>query len=174
MLPIERSTSTVGLVGFRVMTYSTPTRRLAGLLAILLMAFLTAGLASGEDDVVSWDSAVVTKLANELEKTLDEALDKSRSAPDQPTAFQQRERDAAQGRIRRSRELGADYARRMRAGWSREDSEPYFRGVADSIDQIWETAGDAVPAPKAQPLVDRLHAIVDELRAQYDSEFADD
>ena len=135
----------------------------------VLVAFLIVHVAAAQNTAEQWDDAVVTKLAIDLEETLQAAYKSSLEAPPQRTALQQRERDAAQGAIRRSRDLSVDYARRMRAGSSPEASEPYFRAVVDEVAYIFETAGDAVPSNSAMPLIDRLHLILDQLQAQYDA-----
>jgi len=139
-------------------------------LTALCVAFLLVGGAAGQDLGEGWDDGVARQLASDLEGVLREAYELSLKAPPQQTAFQQRQRDAAQGVIRRARDLGEDYARKMRAGWSREASEPYFRIVADEVAHIFDTAGDAVPAQSAKPLIDRLRKILDELRALYDAD----
>ena len=135
----------------------------------VLVAFLIVDVATAQDTAEQWDDAVVTKLAIDLEETLQAAYKSSLEAHPQRTALQQRERDAAQGAIRRSRDLSVDYARRMRAGSSPEASEPYFRAVVDEVAYIFETAGDAVPSNSARPLIDRLHLILDQLQGQYDA-----
>jgi hypothetical protein len=145
-------------------------RLLAGFLTTLFVAFLFIGGATGQDVGEGWEDGVATKLATDLEQTLREAYERSLKAPPQQTAFQQRQRDAAQGVIRRARDLGEDYARKMRGGWTREASEPYFRIVAAEVANIWDTAGDAEPAESAKPLIDRLQEILDELRALYDAD----
>ena len=107
------------------MSNSTRPRPLTVCLLTLLVAFSLTGLATSEDNNEdsntenAWDQAAVTKLAPELEQTLREAYEQSLKAPPQQTALQQRERDAAQGVIRRARDLAVDYARKMRAGWDR-------------------------------------------------------
>jgi hypothetical protein len=144
-------------------------------LMISLVIALGTGSALGEDQVQNdtheeaWDQAKVTKLAIELEQTLQEAYERSLSAPPQRTALQQRERDAAQGVIRRARDLSQEYARRMRDGWDRETSNPYFRVVAGEIAHIWDTAGDAKPTESAKPAIERMQRLLDELRAAYDA-----
>ena len=117
-----------------------------------------------------WDQAAVTSLANELELTLQVAEKQSMNAPPQQTVLQQRDRDAAQAVIHRAREASEVYARRMRSGWDREDSEAYFRAVLEEVGHIWETAGDAVPAESAKPLIDRLRSLTEELRVWYEVE----
>jgi hypothetical protein len=134
----------------------------------VLVAFLIVDVAAAQDTDDQWDDVVVKKLATDLEETLQAAYKSSLKAPPQRTALQQRERDAAQGAIRRSRDLSVDYARRMRAGSSPVASEPYFQAVVDEVAYIFETAGDAVPSKSAEPLIDRLHLILDQLQAQYD------
>jgi hypothetical protein len=135
----------------------------------LSVAFLFVGTAASQDVGEGWDDAVATKLASDLAQTLRDAYEQSLKAPPQRTVLQQRGREAAQGVIRRARDLSEDYARKMRAGWSREASEPFFRVVADEVAHIWDASGDAVPAESAKPLVERLQKILDELRARYDA-----
>ena len=149
---------------------SKRSRLFAGTLTTLCVAFLFVGGAAGQDLGEGWDDGVATKLATDLERTLRDAYERSLKAPPQQTVLQQRQRDAAQGVIRRARDRSEDYARKMRAGWTREASEPYFRIVADEVAQIWDTAGDAEPAESAKPLIDRLRKILDELRALYDAD----
>jgi hypothetical protein len=157
-----------------------PMRRqpLAFSLVILLVTALVAGSALGEDPTQNatqatqeeaWDQAKVTELAIELQQTLEEAYERSLSAPPQRTALQQRERDAAQGVIRRARDLSQEYARRMQEGWDRETSNPYFRAVAGEVAHIWDTAGEAKPAESSKPTVERLQRVLDELRTAYDA-----
>lgn len=141
---------------------------LSALLA-LLVAFLIVGVSAAQDTDDPWDDAVAKRLATDLEETLQAVYKSSLDAPPQRTALQQRERDAAQGAIRRSRDLSVDYARRMRTDLSPEASEPYFRAVVDEVAYIFETAGDAVPSTSAEPLIARLRLILDQLQAQYDA-----
>ncbi len=152
-------------------------RPFSRLLVALFVSFLLMGEASGEDiaeDLDSaWDNDAVVKLATELEKTLRVAYENSLKAPPQSTVLQQRERDSAQGVIRKARNLSEDYARKMRAGWDRDASEPYFRAVVDEVAYVWESAGDAVPAESAQPLIDRLQELLDALQAYYDAAAVD-
>lgn len=134
-------------------------------------AISPAGAAIGQDGDTdgAWDQAAAMKLANELEETFEGAYARSLKAPPQQTALQQRERDAAQGGIRRTRDLARDYARRMRAGLPRGASEPYFRAIVDEMENVWLTAGDAEPAESAKPAIDRFQRILDDLRALYDA-----
>jgi hypothetical protein len=152
------------------MCISKRNRLFVSILAASFVAlfFVDAG-ASPEDAEIGWDGEVATKLAIDLEQTLDEAYERSLKAPPQRTALQQRERDAAQGVIRRARDLGREYASKMRAGWSRNETEAYFRNVVEEVANIWETSGDAVPAISAKPLIKRLNRILDELQALYDA-----
>jgi hypothetical protein len=150
------------------MSISLNTRPLAALATAILLTGLIVTPARSQELDDSWDAATVTKLADELENILRDAYQFSLKAPPQETAFQQRERDAAQGVIRSSRDLSEDYARRIRAGWTRGESEPYFRRVAEEVDQIWETAGNAVPAESAAPLLERLQRTLDALSALYE------
>ena len=133
------------------------------------VAFLFVDMAASQDVERGWDDGAVTQLATDLEKTLQDGYKQSLKAPLQQTVLQQRRRDAAQGVIRRARDLSEDYARKMRAGWSREASEPSFRAVFEEVAHIWDTAGDAAPAESAKPLIDRLQKILEELRTRYDA-----
>lgn len=157
------------------MSNSKHSRRFANILKVLsllsafFVAFLSIGVAAAQHADDGWDDTVATKLASDLEETLQDAYEASLKAPPQRTALQQRQRDAAQGVIRRARNLSADYARKMRAGWSRKASEPYFRAVAAEVAHIFDTSGDAEPAISAKPLIERLHLILDQLQARYDA-----
>lgn len=158
----------------RPLTFCLAIFFISGLLDSAAMGQAQTQVDTGEDDQRStqnqaWDQSSITKLANELERTLGEAYERSLDAPRQPTALQQRERDAAQSIIRRARDLSQEYARRMRDGWDRESSEAYFRAVAGEVAHVWDTAGDAKLAKSSQPLIERLQRILDELRAAYDA-----
>lgn len=136
-----------------------------------LLLLLSPSFVWADDgaDADAWDQAAVTRLANELEQLFDALYEKSQNAPPQQTALQQRSRDAAQGAIRRSRDRSAEYAEKMRAGWDRDASEPYFRLVVEEVTDIFDTAGDAKPKEGAQPKIDRMQAVLSELRAYYDA-----
>ena len=161
------STFPDGLVASCMMPESIQRRSPIVCLVGLFVALSLSVHAGAEDQRQAWDQARVTEMAAELEKTLEEIHEQSLKAPPQQTALQQRERDAAQGAIRRARDRSQDYARRTRAGWTREESEPYFRAVVEEVEAVWDTAGDAVPAENAKPLIDRLQRILDDLRALY-------
>jgi len=123
--------------------------------------------AGGGLDVPEWDQAAVTKRAIELELTLREASQRGIKASPQQTALQQRDRNAAQSVIKRAHERSEDYAKKMRAGWNRDESETYFRGVVEAVESIWATAGDAVPDENATALIARLRRLLDELEVSY-------
>lgn len=153
-----------------------------GLIACFALVAV-AGPAMGQDEVTNdaensvenpatktgWDQEAVTKLAAELEEALRDAYKRSSKSSPQATVLQQREREAAESVLRRARNLSEEYARRMRSGWDRDASEPYFRAVAEEVAHVRDTAGKAVPAPDEQPYFDRVRAVLDELRAHYDS-----
>jgi len=152
------------------MSISKRNRLFVSILTASFVALFVVGAgASLEDAKILWDNEVATKLAIDLEQTLDEAYERSLKAAPQRTAFQQRERDAAQGVIRRARDLSREYADKMRAGWSRNATEAYFRNVVEEVADIWDTSGDAVPAISAKPIIERLKRILDELQALYDA-----
>jgi hypothetical protein len=167
----RHSTKAASLVGFPIMNQSIRSCAHTVVLVIVFLAFSTS-FASAEDtvdEVDGWDQAKVTSLANELEKSLEDSYAQIQTAPPQQTAMQQRNREAAQGVVRRARDLSADLATKIRAGWGRTESEPYFRMVAEEVAHIWDTAGDAVPTESAQPRIDRMQQILSELRAAYDA-----
>ena len=64
---------------------------------------------------------------------------------------------------------GEDYAQRMREGWDREASSPYFQAVAEEVERIWVTAGDAEPAESSKPAIERLQSLLAKLRAIYNA-----
>lgn len=156
------------------MFISKRNRPFAGVLTALFVAFFFLDAQASQDDGrqdagKGWDHEIATKLANDLEETLEEAYERSLKASPQQTVLQQRKRDAAQGVIRRARDLSKDYAKKMRAGWSRKASEPHFRVVVEEVALIWDTSGDAVPAVSVKPLIGRLQKNLDELQALYEA-----
>jgi len=60
-------------------------------------------------------------------------------------------------------------AQRIRDGWDRESSNAYFLAVAGEVAHIWDAAGAAKPARGAQPTIDHIQHLLDELRAAYDT-----
>ena len=150
----------------------------SGLISICIIAgfvFCGPGMAQGPEgeaasetaESPSWDQAKVIRLADEVEMRLLAALDARDAAPPQRTALQQRERDAAVAGMRRAADASTEYAKRIRAGWGRGDSEVYFRAVAENFSEILKTAGDAVPSERVGPLIDRVQHLLDELSAMY-------
>ncbi len=148
---------------------SNSIRPFAVFLMIVTLVLSLAGTAIGEDagEEDSWDQVAVTKLAKELEQILQEAQQRSSKAPPQQTVLQQRDLNAAKSVIRRAGDMSKDFARRLEAGWGREDSEPYFRAVNEEVELIFDTAGSAVPVESSEGMIDRLHAILDALQKWY-------
>jgi hypothetical protein len=140
-----------------------PNRALVCLAATVSIAFPLA-VARAE---AAWDQSAVTRLAAELHATLGEGLALSSQAPPQETAFQQRTRDAAVKRLQRAHEIAGEYAEKLRAGWSREDSGFFFNQLRASIADARETAGDAVPAARTARLLERIDELVREIGAHY-------
>lgn len=138
-------------------------------LAALLMAGFTATSATAEEPSKPefWDSAAATKLAIELSDTFERGLEASKTAPPQDTAFQQRQREAAQGALRRAREASANFAEQMQAGADKFESERLFQGVVSTVAEMRETAGDAEPTDEGKRILKRVDEIFRELRALY-------
>lgn len=141
-------------------------RRLQVASTLYLALLLVAVALSARAD---WDQDRVVDLASELEATLDLALESAASAAQQRTAMQQRTRDAAVSEMRRARDLSREYASKIRGGWSRGDSEPFFSQLRRATRHARETARDAVPDPKVAPYLARMDALLIELSQQYEA-----
>ncbi len=98
------------------------------LVSLLLLLFLTAGSAAAH----VWDAKAVAATSDQLVQALDALLADPKLDAQQATAMQQREHEAAISTARRLRDLLVDYNRRIAAGYSREDSRPFW----DQIDLL--------------------------------------
>ena len=104
--------------------------------AALLLVSLTPLSAAGE----SWDRDRSVVLAAQLEQTLGLALAAAETATRQDSAMQQRTRDAAVIEMRRVHEYSGHYASKLRGGWDRGESEPFFGQLSRATRQARETA----------------------------------
>lgn len=138
----------------------TPRRRAATLALVLLTAALPVA-AEG------WDGERAIALASELASTLDTLVATAETAAPQETAMQQRTRDAAVLEMKNARDLGREYATKIRGGWSRDDSEFFFSQLRRATRQARERARDAVPDPNVAPHLERMDTLLAELSALY-------
>ena len=72
--------------------------------------------------------------------------------------------------MKQAHELSREYARRIRDGWSRDDSEPFFNQLRRTTRRARETARDAVPDPTVAPHLDRMDTLLLELSKLYERE----
>ena len=125
------------------MSRSTALKSALLALAVLLLALPATARAARE-----WDQAEVMALAQQLERELFLALEAAAYAPDQTTALQQRQRDAA---VRVAQRVALDAgkfvsklrAAQLRKGRVRLASAGYFDVVRSRLHEVLETGGDA-------------------------------
>ena len=128
----------------------------------LLLLTVAAAPANAE-----WDSRRVIELAAQLEETIGLGLRAAETARQQATTIQQRTRDAAVAAMRRAHEVSGEFAVKIRGGWDREESEPFFNQLRLAMRRARERGRDAEPDPNVVPHLDRMDALMDELSKQY-------
>ena len=128
----------------------------------LLLLTVAAAPANAE-----WDSRRVVELAAQLEETIGLGLRAAETARQQETAIQQRTRDAAVAAMKRAHEVSGEFAVKIRGGWDREESEPFFNQLRLAMRRAREKGRDAEPDPKVVPHLDRMDALMIELSKQY-------
>jgi hypothetical protein len=127
---------------------------------------LAVALSAGADD---WDQQRAIELSSQLEETFDLVVQSAEIAAPQQTAMQQRTRDAALSEFTHVRDISRDYAAKIREGWGREDSEPFFSQLSQATRRAREIARDAVPVPKVAVLLERVDSLLLQLSKQYES-----
>lgn len=128
----------------------------------LLVLTVAAAPANAE-----WDSRRVIELAAQLEETIGLGLRAAETARQQETAIQQRTRDAAVAAMKRAHEVSGEFAVKIRGGWDREESEPFFNQLRLAMRRAREKGRDAEPDPNVVPHLDRMDALMIELSNQY-------
>lgn len=132
----------------------------------MFFAFALALPVSGGAE--AWDAARVLESAEALRAEIGAVLDRVPDAPEQRTTLQQRTRDAAVVQMRRAQELSEEYTRKLRGGWDREESEPYFVQVRSAVREVRRTARDAVPQKQVAPHLERIDELLERLGAYYE------
>ncbi len=128
----------------------------------LLLLTVAAAPANAE-----WDSRRVIELAAQLEETIGLGLRAAETARQQETAIQQRTRDAAVAAMKRAHEVSGEFAVKIRGGWDREESEPFFNQLRLAMRRARGRARNAAPDPNVVPHLDRMDALMIELSKQY-------
>jgi len=105
-----------------------------------------------------WDQRRAIALANQLEESMRRAIEAAETAHPQRTAMQQRTRDAALVRMKEAHRYSVEYAEKVRGGWSRDDSEPFFMQLRHTTRLARENARDAVAAPEVEVQLERMDA----------------
>jgi hypothetical protein len=118
----------------------------------------------------SWDPQRVVGLATQLEEAIGLGLESAEAAGQQRTAMQQRTRDAALIEMKRAHAYSREYASKLRGGWSRDDSAPFFDQLRRATRRARETARDAVPDPAVAPHLERMDALLLELSGMYEED----
>lgn len=111
--------------------------------------------------------AEVSRLAHELADLLERGVELGETEV-QVTAFQQRERDAAQSELRHARDAARKYVRELEEGVSLSDSESSFRAADGFLRAALKTAGDAEASAKGAPALARLDKVIQQLERIYD------
>lgn len=137
--------------------------RIARASALPLLVVAVALPASAD-----WDQKRVIELASQLEKTIGLGLQFAETARQQRTAIQQRTRDAAVVAMKQAHDFSREYAAKIRGGWSRGDSEPFFNQLRRATRRARETARDAVLDPNVAPYLERMDALLIELSKRYE------
>lgn len=127
---------------------------------------LAVGLSAGAE---GWDQQRAIELSSQLEETFDLVVQSAETAARQQTVMQQRTRDAALSEFKHVRDISRDYAAKIREGWGREDSEPFFSQLRQATRRAREIARDAVPVPKVAVLLERVDSLLLQLSKQYES-----
>ncbi len=128
----------------------------------LLLLTVAAAPANAE-----WDSRRVIELAAQLEETIGLGLRAAETARQQATAIQQRTRDAAVAAMKQAHEVSGEFAVKIRGGWDREESEPFFNQLRLAMRRARKKGRDAEPDPNVVPHLDRMDALMIELSKQY-------
>jgi len=135
--------------------------------AIFAAALVLAHTAPARAEAPAWDQKQVTALAEQFVQVLDDIAVASREAAPQPTALQQRTRDAAASGIQRLRDAAGDYLAKLKAGHDGEMTQARYRNLRDSFRDTRQTARDAVAAPRMDELLRKASGLIDELGRYY-------
>ena len=87
-------------------------------------------------------------------------------ASPQQTALQQRSRDGALAQLRRAREWSRSFVERLRDDCDPYECEFYFDRLSSALDEVRDTARDAVPQDQVMPHLRRIAALRLEIAAQ--------
>jgi hypothetical protein len=133
----------------------------------LALALLTSSLFASSLAAEGWDAARAERLAREVETSLAAGLELSDRVDAQPSALQQRTRDAAIAHVRRLYPLSRAYRVKLGAGWSADESEPFFAQLEEGIAQARATAARAVVDPDIMSIIDNVESKLEALAALY-------
>ncbi len=140
-------------------------RRRTTTLGLALFALLLS--ASAATHAATWDAAAVLEHAEALHTEIGAVLALVPDAPAQETAMQQRTRNAAVVLMKRAHELSDEYVRRLRSGWDRDESQPFFEQVREEVREARRSAGDAVPTEQVAPHLEQIDRLLEQLSSVY-------
>lgn len=134
------------------------------------MAAVSLGLAGRAGaEPAAWDPERATSLSEKLVEIARQLEEAAAEAPAQPTAMQQRTRDAALLQLPRIRANAEELHRRLGRGWDRDETVAYFAQLRESVQELWTRARDAkVLSQRAVDLLDEARSVARELGAYYD------
>ena len=135
--------------------------------AIFATALVLAHTVPARAEAPKWNQKQVTALAEQLVQVFDDIATASREAPPQPTAMQQRTRDAAASGIQRLRDAAGDYLGKLKAGHDRDTTQARYRNLRDSFRETRQDARNAVATPKMDELLRKASGLLDELGGYY-------
>ena len=150
----------------RVRALSTLVR----LVAVMALTLVVEPVMASDHEAEEADAerrAAITRHARELADLLVRGESILEDAEPQDTVLQQRQRDAAEGAMRRATEAAVEHAKQLEAGASLDETLLYFGTIRDHVRSTLETAGDARPTSEGRVLRPRLFELLDELEQLY-------
>ncbi|MDJ0852362.1 MAG: hypothetical protein QNK04_28665 [Myxococcota bacterium] len=153
---------------------------LAGLAAACLL--LVQSAAAQEDDAPEaaaaqeeaapeggWDQQAAAKTSRDLQRALDALLSDPNIDARQATAMQQREHEAAIATAREIAGINGELARRLAAGYDRDETEAFWHQIALASGDLQEYARHSWLPEGTRQRAERAGGLLDQLAAYYES-----
>ena len=155
-----------------------PTRRRflgSALAALGASGLLLAQQAAAQGETVSepeagaWDQEGAARTSRELQRALDALLADPGLDATQATAFQQREHTAAIASVREVAGINGELARRLAAGYDRDETQAFWDQIAAVRVDIQTYAGHSWLPEGTRQRARRAGGLLDELATFYES-----
>ncbi len=117
----------------------------------------------------SWDQQAVTRTSQQLQRALEALLSDPDLDATQATAFQQREHTAAIASAREIAGINAELARRLAAGYDRDETQAFWDRIAAARGDIQAYARHSWLPAGTQKRAERAGNLMDELAVFYES-----